>query len=963
MKATPSQHRFNLVLETLTIAAVYWVLARLGQFVAIPPGNVTPVWPASGFALAVVLLRGYRTWVGLWIGVAMATVWPFLDTSSLGDGLRTMATGIAAGPGAILQAFAGSYLIQRFCEKRNPFGRTRDVFLFTGTQAIACFSSATLGVLAMCLGQVLPWSSLGYTWLTWYFGDAVGVLLVAPFLLSWHDILDTTRQFVRRLELTLILSLGIVATLIAFGNFFEVPLAFVPIPLVLWAAVRGGPFEVSGTVLAVTAVAIYRTSTGHGPFVSEDPNASLLSLQVFTTTTAIAGLAVSAALSEHQIAEDGLRDTMHELRESETRYRELFENANDLIFMVTLDGKFTSLNKTAEDTCGFSRHELLGEDISILVPPEYAHKVRAMIDRKITTREGTTYEIEIATKSGERVPVEISSRIMLENGKPVGTQGIARNISDRKRAERAIAEVVSGLTLPPRANTATELAVHLDDLTLKALNLSGTAIRGMSINAASKQEFAETVVKFFYDKFVNHQGQRELALVQCFETRKFEDLNEELKTLATSSSAPTSDTTCMTLVAAAGDRQDWNDIRHSTGHPVIALTKDAGAEQSHMVLQLARQLGAPFEANGQRDFKILLNEPTKKVFHIADAQGSSLVPLEDELITRFGIKSVVGFGDVLPNGELFVIIIYSKVPISYETAVLFSHLSISIRIALLPFVQFDHKIEAQIIAVDELLRNQEEIVARQESQLRVALQELNQANVELERSNMELQQFACSASHDLQEPLRSIAGFCELLQRRYIGQLDREAEELIGYAVSGAKRMRTLIEDLLVYSQVDAQGSLFQPIDLSDVVDEAVRSLAVSIEESGAQVTRDALPTVVGDRSQLLQLAQNLIGNGIKYHGDRECHVHVSAQSSGREWTVAVRDNGIGIPADKLDTVFEMFRRLHTREEYPGTGIGLATCRRIVERHGGKIWAESVLGDGSTFCFALRNAAVAQENG
>jgi len=241
--------------------------------------------------------------------------------------------------------------------------------------------------------------------------------------------------------------------------------------------------------------------------------------------------------------------------------------------------------------------------------------------------------------------------------------------------------------------------------------------------------------------------------------------------------------------------------------------------------------------------------------------------------------------------------------------------------------------------------------ANEEMQLRS--EELAEAKSVLEQSNIRLQQFAYSASHDLQEPLRSIAGFCQLLQRRYKGQLDPEAEEWIEYVVKAAVRMRALVEDLLTYSRLDTQALPFSEVDLSELVDEAVSILAKSIEEAGAKVTRDELPTVVGDRSLLLQLMQNLIGNGIKFHNDRRPHVHVSVQRKGDNWIFAVSDNGIGIPANKLESIFEIFRRLHTQQEYAGTGIGLAICRRIAERHRGKMWVESELGKGSTFYITL----------
>ncbi|MDH3583203.1 MAG: ATP-binding protein, partial [Phycisphaerae bacterium] len=205
----------------------------------------------------------------------------------------------------------------------------------------------------------------------------------------------------------------------------------------------------------------------------------------------------------------------------------------------------------------------------------------------------------------------------------------------------------------------------------------------------------------------------------------------------------------------------------------------------------------------------------------------------------------------------------------------------------------------------------------------------------------------------LQTPLRSIAGFVGLLQRRYAGKLDEQADRWIARAVDGTERMQTLIRDLLTYSRVDSRSRPFEPVDTNQAFENALALLEASIEDAGAEVTSDPLPTVYGDASQLVQLLQNLIGNGLKYHGEAAAKVHVSARRQGEEWEFSVRDNGIGIAPEHQERIFEILRRLHSEQEYPGTGIGLAVCRRVVQRHGGRIWVESEPGKGSDFRFTM----------
>ncbi len=232
-------------------------------------------------------------------------------------------------------------------------------------------------------------------------------------------------------------------------------------------------------------------------------------------------------------------------------------------------------------------------------------------------------------------------------------------------------------------------------------------------------------------------------------------------------------------------------------------------------------------------------------------------------------------------------------------------------------------------------------------------QELELRAADLARSNAELEQFAYVASHDLQEPLRAVTGYTQLLARRYSGQLDAKADEYIAFAVEGATRMQQLIKDLLMYSRVGTRGKELEPVDFLTVFQAAVANLEVAVAESGATLTHGDLPTVKGDFTQLAQLLQNLLSNALKYRSDQAPVIHVSAQQQNGNMRFSVRDNGIGIDPKYSDRIFQLFQRLHTRDEYPGTGIGLAICKKIVERHGGRIWVESAPGQGSTFYFTI----------
>jgi PAS domain S-box-containing protein len=249
---------------------------------------------------------------------------------------------------------------------------------------------------------------------------------------------------------------------------------------------------------------------------------------------------------------------------------------------------------------------------------------------------------------------------------------------------------------------------------------------------------------------------------------------------------------------------------------------------------------------------------------------------------------------------------------------------------------------------------------RAEQELRNTAAELSRSNeelqrltIELSRSNDELEQFTHVASHDLQEPMRMVSSYTQLLGRRYKGKLDEDADEFIAYAVDGANRMQRLIEDLLTYARVGSRESAFEAVDLHSVVQSSLDDLQAPLSDSGGTVDVGDLPVVHGDSGSLTQLFQNLIGNALKYRGDKSPRVTVTATSRNGHWEISVQDNGIGFEQEYAEQLFSMFKRLHPRERFEGTGIGLAICKKIVERHGGQIWAESEPGQGARFVFTL----------
>jgi PAS domain S-box-containing protein len=243
--------------------------------------------------------------------------------------------------------------------------------------------------------------------------------------------------------------------------------------------------------------------------------------------------------------------------------------------------------------------------------------------------------------------------------------------------------------------------------------------------------------------------------------------------------------------------------------------------------------------------------------------------------------------------------------------------------------------------------------ARDITERRLSEERMRRQTDELDRSNRELQEFAYVASHDLQEPLQMVSNHVQLLSRRYRGKLDRDADEFIEFAIEGTSRLKSLISDLLDYSKVSTSGRGFAPIEMAKIIDRVMETYQQVVKDYKGSLTCDDLPMVLGDDEQIIQLLQNLIDNSIKFRSKEPPRIHVGARQLSERWLLFVRDNGIGIDPQYTERVFVIFQRLHSRDDYPGTGIGLAICRKIIERHGGHIWVDSEPGKGATFYFTL----------
>jgi PAS domain S-box-containing protein len=381
----------------------------------------------------------------------------------------------------------------------------------------------------------------------------------------------------------------------------------------------------------------------------------------------------------------------------------------------------------------------------------------------------------------------------------------------------------------------------------------------------------------------------------------------------------------------------------------LTAQKEAEAGQARLLSILEATPDYISTASADGNF-LYLNRAARHMLGIAPGADVSRINLSDvhpawanRILMEVGIPTAlrdgvwVGENAILGRGG-------GEIPVS---KVLIAHRTDDGQLEYLSTINRD--ISARIQLEKELRAARDLLEQRVEERTR----ELDQKATELARSNSELEQFAYIASHDLQEPLRMISSYLQLIERRYKGRLDQDADEYIHFAVDGAQRLKALINDLLSYSRAGNRGRPFEPVDTADLVEQLRQALQVTIRENGAEITTAALPVVMGDAAQLSQLFQNLVTNALKFRGEQPPRIHISAEPIPQGWQFAVRDNGIGIDPQYAERIFVIFQRLHGRDQYPGTGIGLAVCKRIVERHAGRIWVESQPGQGATFFFTL----------
>ena len=587
-----------------------------------------------------------------------------------------------------------------------------------------------------------------------------------------------------------------------------------------------------------------------------------------------------------------------------TQYETIVETIEDGIYVLSEDSRFVVVNQAYVEMTGYSREELLGSHCSLVVGTDVSTEAAEQsMDLIETDEDATTIEANIVRSDGTKIPAESRfTPIISDNREFRGTVGVVRDVSERNGREQ---ELQKYETIVETVEDGIYVLDENGHLTM--VNQSFADMLGYSPKELEGAHAADVV-----DKVVHHTAKGiEEEIVQGNADNP--SLEATVKTAA--GDRIPAEATFAVLPSESKERERVGVVRDITERKEREQALEE-SEQRYRTL-INHFPGAVGLYNEEFEYTVAGGElfESLEISH-DEVVGSTIYErYPDDLVER-----IEPYFKAVFDGES------NTFEEQFHSRDLWAHT--------LPVRNSDCDIFAGMLMVQD-------ITERKEYQRKI------------EASNERLEQFAYAASHDLQEPLRMITSYLKLVDRRYGDKLDEDGREFIEFAVDGADRMQNMIEGLLNYSRVESQGDSFEPVDLDTVFENTVDDLQVKIAESNAEISSEPLPQVHGDAGQLRQVFQNLLSNAITYSGTEKPQMYVTSVMEDEEVIVSVRDEGVGINVDDQNRIFEVFQRLHSHEEYSGTGIGLALCDRIIERHGGNIWVESEPGEGSTFSFTL----------
>jgi PAS domain S-box-containing protein len=633
---------------------------------------------------------------------------------------------------------------------------------------------------------------------------------------------------------------------------------------------------------------------------------------------------ISADITERKYAEEALRS-------SEEHFRRIVDTAQIAFVSIDEDGLITAWNPQAERTFGWSAKEAIGQRLSrTIIPHRYREAHGRGMEQFLATGRGPLLdrrlEIEALHRDGHEFPVELSITPVRVNGE-YAFNAFLNDISERRRGEENLRQL---------ANIVESSSDAMITMTLEG--------KITSWNPGAEQLYGypadEAIGELLHMLVPAHRSGEEDRILERVRAGQKMELGETERVRkdgslvdVTASISPIKDTVGKVVGASTISRD---------------ITERKRADRAIREVQLAFRSAFEHAPIGMALFSVA-SQDRGRLLEV-NRSLSEITGYSTQQLLGMDLRNITHPDDAASEQPLMAQLLSGEIP-NYTIEERYTHRDGHT-------VWVTHSASTVHDSSDRLLygvAQVEDITERKraEEELANLAGELEQRATELERSNADLQQFAYAASHDLSEPLRMVSSYVQLLAKRYKDKLDSDADEFIDFAVDGTTRMQALIDGLLIYSRAGTADYAHEPVDCSKVLHETLIAMHTTLRETGTVVNAGPLPTVRGDATQLSQLFQNLVSNAIKFAGDEPPRIEISAEREGSVWSFCVTDNGIGIDPAHAERIFAVFQRLHGRGEYPGSGVGLAICKRIVERHHGRIWVESPPDGGSTFCFTI----------
>jgi PAS domain S-box-containing protein len=1032
----------------LVIALSYALIAHISLQFMISPGRVTPFYPAMGLALIAVLILGRRVLFGVWLGSFLVNIFSFYQASHpIGQSLWTDALVVSfIAISNTIGVGLGAFVIDRYCKKEYYLNSGKNVLIFFFAGVFVCsMINSLLGILNLLAWGYISWQKTQYTWLTWWLGDSIGVIVAAPFFLTWSYKNHFKKSVLGILEL---IALAAIAIFLCIAVFFYIgEVKYLLLALLLFSAYRFGMRTATSLILVISIFATVATSLGFGPFATTNSNHPLLFLDLFLSVSAVCTLLFAAVISERKHSDETLKKQTHSLNERVKELKCLYSiseiaqkkdiSLDDIITKslpiiakgyqfpeittcrISLMGSLHTMSnfrktmwsqecdifideealgrievyyleeRPLEDDGPFlleeydlikSISDILGKTIENMQTMEELQKKQDILQSTIESpKDISIYSINrnyeyLSFNHLHQLLIEQKSNIVIEKG--MNILNCIDNQEEKTKYKTEFDRVFEGESfsiIEENKKDLTYWEIKCSPIINRKNKIVGATV--FSLNITDRIKAADDLRRSeekYRSVFENVQDVFYITKMDG----TFIEISPSVKTVTGYEATELIGSKARDLYIS-GDRELFLDAlnkqgkvksfemqtTHKNGKTIdvaidATLIFDSEGNPTHIesVLRDITERKKVEEALRKSEEKYrTIFENVQDVFFQTSMIDNMVLEVSPscKMLSGYTREEIIGTQAILffykpEQREMYIETLLKKGEVhDYELELKtkkgeFRNVSVSSKLIYAADGKPNH--------IDGIMRD---ITQRKINEIEIANQ-----NTRLQVQNKELEQFVHVTSHDLQEPLITLKCFSELICEEYINTLDDQGKQYLNFIFQSSTRMQELVRGLLEYSRIGRESNL-SIIDCKQTLSDILADLKVLIDKNNVQVSIDNMPTINGYPLGIRLLFQNLITNAIKFRKkDVVPQITITASEQEKDWLFSVKDNGIGIEEKNYDKIFIIFKRLHNRDDYEGTGIGLAQCKKIIALHGGAIWIESMPGEGSTFKFTIPKISI-----